>query len=335
MRRMAAGLLAGVLAAACGGAPAPASSGTQQPEHVTVAWVAKVANMAPALVAFDAGYFREQGLDVDLSFINSSPNGIASLLAGETNFLQVAGTAVVTSATQAKDATQSPVLIIGTVNRAVWKLMAGKSITSTVQLKGKTLCITRFGTADAIALNLYLKRVNIDPAHDVTVISGGSIEGCVAALEANRAAAGVFSTPVTALLASKGFLALADFAKENIQIQQLGVAVTRGYAKSHPDTVLKFARAYIQGIHRFKTDKAFAEKVMAKYLGTTDQAQLDDAFQTYQDVFEKVPIPSDQSLQSTIDTLPEARGKSPRDFYDPSFVQKLQQQGFIKQIYGS
>lgn len=320
---------------ACGGSgPAPAASAVPL-EHVNVAWVAKVANMAPALVAYEAGYFKGQGLDVSLNFINSSPNGIASLLAGETDFLQVAGTAVVTSATQAKDSSKAPVLVIGAVNRAVWKLMANKSLTSPSQLKGKVICITRAGTADAIALSLYLKRIGLDPAHDVTVLAGGSIEACVAAMESNRVASGVFSTPVTALLSSKGYAVLGDFGKENIQIQQLGVAVSRAYAQAHRQTVLKFTRAYIQGIHRFKTDRAFAEQVMRKYLDTTDQVQLDDAFNTYKDVFEKVPIPSDASLQSIIDTVPEAKGKSPGDFVNPSVVQKLQQQGFIKQVYGT
>lgn len=336
MRRAAVLILSSLLGAAACGASAPAPAASAAPlERVNVAWVAKVANMAPALVAYDAGYFRNQGLDVNLSFINSSPNGIASLLAGETDFLQVAGTAVVTSATQAKDSSRAPVLIIGTVNRAVWKLMANRSLTSPSQLKGRVVCITRAGTADAIALNLYLKRVGLDPAHDVTVLAGGSIEGCAAAMESNRVAAGVFSTPFTALLASKGYAVLGDFRQEGIQVQQLGVAVTRAYAQAHQRTVLEFTRAYIQGIHRFKTDRAFAQQVMRRYLDTTDQAQLDDAFRTYQDVFEKVPIPSDASLQSIIDTVPDAKGRSPNDFVDPSFVQKLQQQGFIKQVYGS
>ncbi len=336
MKKLPLATLAGVLfAVSCGGSSAGTPTSSAPPEHIRLAWVAKVANMAPALVAFEAGYFKQQGLDVELSYINSSPNGIAALLAGETDFLQVAGTAVVTSATQAKDSTKAPTLIVGTVNRAVWKLMANKSVTSLAQLKGKTLCITRAGTADAIALNLYLKRVGLDPSRDVTILAGGSIEGCVATMEANRAAAGVFSTPATAVLAGRGFVPLADFAKEQIEIQQLGVAVTRGYAQSHKQTVLKFVRAYIQGIHRFKIDRAFAGQVMTKYLGTTEPAELDDAFQTYKDIFEKVPIPTDVSLQNVIDTLPEAKGRAPADFYDPSFVKKLEQDGFIKQVYGS
>ena len=326
----------GLLLASCGGSSPQGGAATAVPlEQVKVMWVAKVANMAPALVAHEAGYFKQQDLDVNLSYVNGSPTGMAALLAGEADFLQVAGTAVVTSASASSDSAKTPTLIIGTVNRAVWKLMGSKSITNVDQLRGKTLCITRAGTADSIALNLYLKRVNLDPSRDVTIISGGSIEGCVATLEANRAAAGVFSTPATATLASHGFGTLADFAKEGIEIQQLGVAVTKGYAQAHTATVLKFTKAYIQGIHRFKTDKPFAQKVMTKYLGTTDQAELTDAYDTYKDVFEKVPVPTAASLQSIIDTIPQAKGRSPSDFTDPSFVRKLQQDGFIKQVYGS
>ena len=319
---------------ACGTA-APTTSATPAGlQKVKAVWVAKVANMAPALVAADAGYFKEQGLDMDLSFINSSPNGMAALLSGEVDFLQAAGTAVVTAAVGQQENARKPVLIIGTVNQSVWKLMVQKDITSVDQLKGKTLCITRAGTADEIALRLYLKRINIDPSKDVTIISGGSIEGCVATMTSNRAAGGVFSTPMTAILQSRGFSVLVDFAKENIQLQQLGVAVTRGYADAHADTVLRFTKAYIQGIHRFKTDQKFAAQTMSKYLGIDDKVQLDDAFNTYKDVFEKVPLPTDAALQNVIDTVPQAKGLAPASFVEPRFVKQLELEGFIKKVYG-
>jgi taurine transport system substrate-binding protein len=336
MRRLAAAVMlltAGLQA--CGSAqPSGASTGPLQ--RVKVLWVAKVANMAPAWVAYEADYFRGQGLEVDLSYVNGSPTGMAALISGDTDILQVAGTAVVTAAASSQDSARKPVLIVGTVNQSVWKLMVQQGITSVAQLKGKTLCITRAGTADEIALKLYVKRQNLDPAKDVTIISGNSIEGCAATIESNRAAGGVFSTPFTALLQSKGYKVLVDFAKENIQLQQLGVAVTKGYADQHPDIVLRFVKAYIEGIHRFKTDKVFAQRVMSmtKYLGLTDQLQLDDAFTTYKEIFEKVPLPSDAALQNVIDNVPQAKGMAPAAFVEPRFVKQLEREGFIKRVYG-
>jgi ABC-type nitrate/sulfonate/bicarbonate transport system substrate-binding protein len=144
----------------------------------------------------------------------------------------------------------------------------------------------------------------------------------------------MLSTPFTALLQGAGFKPLVDFAKEKIKLQQLGVNTTNGYIQSHPDTLLRFTRAYIQGIHRFKTDRAFAQQTIRTYLDTTDQTQLDDAFDTYRDVFEEVPLPSAEAFQNVIDTVPEAKSIKASDVMESRFVQQLQQDGFIKKLYG-
>ena len=312
-------------------APTPAAA----LEHVNMMWVAKVANMAPAWVALDAGYYREQGLDVELSYANGSLVGMAALLSGQIDVLEAAGTAVVTAAASTQDAVKKPVQFIGTVNDAVFKLMVNSSIGSLDELRGKTLCISKAGSADEIALKLYLQRSHLDPAHDVSIVTSGSLEGCAASLQAQQSAGSMLSTPFTVLLQDAGFKPLVDFAKEKIKLQQLGVATTAGYAQAHPDVVLRFTRAYIQGIHRFKTDKAFAEEAMRKYLDDADQRQLDDAFETYRDAFEQVPLPSAEAFQSVIDTVPQAKGMSPSSVMEPRFVQQLEQDGFIKSVYGS
>ncbi len=317
--------------AAAASAPAPAGPA----QKIRVVWAAKVANMAPAWVAQEAGYFKEQGLEAELSFVNGSPAGMAALLSGDADFLQAAGTATVTAAAGTSESDKRPELVIGTVNNAVFKLMVHSDVTSVDQLKGKTLCISRPGTADEVALRLYLQRNRYDPNKDMVLFAGGSLEGCVAAMEAQKADAFMASTPLTALLEQRGYRSLVDFAREKIQLQQLGVSVTQGYARAHPDTVTRFTKAYVEALHRFKVDKAFAEQVMGKYLELADQAQLDDAWQTYRDAFEQVPIPSDESIQNVIDTVPQAKGMAPSTFVDPRFVRDLEQSGFIKSVYGS
>jgi NitT/TauT family transport system substrate-binding protein len=282
----------------------------------------------------DGGYFRQQGLDVDMSYVNGSPSGMAAMVAGGVDFLEVAGTAVVSAGAATTDSGKRPVTIIGTVNKGVFKLMVAKSITSPEQLKGKALCITKAGTADEAALRTYLKRQNLSD-RDITIRSGGSIEGCVATIQAGGAAGGIFSTPNTAILEQKGFSVLADFAKLNIEFQQLGVAVLKSYADTHRDQIERFTKAYIQGIHRFKVDREFAQKAMGKYLDITDKFQLDDAYDTYKDVFEKVPVPSDAAVQAVIDATPQAKGTTVAAYIDTRFVTKIEKDGFIKQVYGS
>jgi len=312
--------------------PSPSPSPLQK---VKALWVAKVANMAPALVAQEAGYFREEGLDLSLDYVNGSPIGMAALVSGEVDFLQVAGSAVVTAAASAPSDPRSPVLIIGTVNKSVFKLMVAKGITSVEQLRGKTLFVSRPGTADEFTLKAFLRQNKLDPDKDVTILAAGSLEAAVAALDAKRGEAGVFSSPLTALLQSKGYVTLVDFATQDLPLLQLGAATTRAYAAAHPDTVTRFVRAYIRGIHRFKTDKAFAQKVMAKSLDISDQAQLDDAFDTYKDVFEKVPLPSEAAVKGVIDQVAQAKGLLPSAFIDDRFVKQVQADGFITRLYGN
>jgi len=304
-------------------------------QKVKALWVAKVANMAPALLAQEAGYFRDEGLDMSLDYVNGSPIGMAALVSGEIDFLQVAGSAVVTAAASAPADPKSPVLIIGTVNKSVFKLMVAKDITSVDQLRGKTLFVSRAGTADEFTLKAFLRQNKIDPDKDVTILAAGSLEAAVAALDAKRGDAGVFSSPLTALLQSKGYVTLVDFAKQDLPLLQLGAATTRGYAAAHSDTVGRFVQAYIRGIHRFKTDKAFAQKVMSKSLDISDQAQLDDAYDTYKDVFEKIPLPSEAAVKGVIDQVPQAKGKAPSEFIDDRFVKQVQASGFIAKLYGN
>lgn len=296
-------------------------------------WVAKVANMAPALVAQDAGYFAEQGLDVDISYANGSPIGMAALLSGQIDILQAAGTAVVTATAGTQDPVKQPVQFIGTVNDAVFKLLVDPSISSLNDLKGKPLCTSRPGSADDISLRLYLQRQHFD-INDLTVIASGSIEGCAASLQAHQTAGSLVSTPFTALLQSAGFKVLVDFASEKIKLQQLGVATTAGYIQSHPDVLQRFTRAYIQGIHRFKTDKAFAEGILRKYMDVVDQAQLDDGYETYRTVFEEDPLPNVEAFQNVINAVPEAKNITPQQVMELKFVQQLESEGFIKSLYG-
>lgn len=105
--------------------------------------------------------------------------------------------------------------------------------------------------------------------------------------------ASLATPPGNVILEQAGLVQLVDLAQAKIPLQQLGVAVTDGYAQAHPDTVLRFTKAYIEAIHRWKTDKTFAEDEMRTYLATNDQAQLDDSYDAYKDVFEKMPIATD------------------------------------------
>src|SRR5207249_1292367 len=53
---------------------------------------------------------------------------------------------------------------------------------------------------------------------------------------------------------------------------------TRRFARSRPDVVLRYVRAYAQGVYRFRADGKFGIEVIRKYSGETDREILEASY---------------------------------------------------------
>jgi len=60
---------------------------------------------------------------------------------------------------------------------------------------------------------------------------------------------------------------------------------------THRDTVRKFARALVEGIHIYKTQKEFSKEVIAKYVKTDDAEALEDSYQFFSRLVPAKPLP--------------------------------------------
>ncbi|HLN82585.1 MAG TPA: hypothetical protein VK355_03140, partial [Candidatus Binatia bacterium] len=121
--------------------------------------------------------------------------------------------------------------------------------------------------------------------------------------------------------------------------QSTGVATTRRFIRENPDMVRKYVRSQIEAVHRIKTDRETAQRVLVKYLGPQDKQILE---KTYDDISsdEKLPpkqYPTLEGLKTIIDPLAEtdakAKAAKPEDFVDMSFIRELEQSGYIDSLY--
>ena len=124
-----------------------------------------------------------------------------------------------------------------------------------------------------------------------------------------------------------------------IDYQGAGVVTTRSYMREAPDVVRRYVRAYVEGLHRFKTDKNFAVKVIGKYSRIKDQEALEETYQHYAvKIMPKVPYPTIRGIQMVLDEIgsrtPKAKSLAPESFIDISYLKELEQTGFIKKLYG-
>lgn len=312
-----------------------AESAADRPlEKVTIAYSSISGNMAPLWITQDRGFFRKYGLDVQLVFIESGTTTVQSLISKDVTLAQMAGAGVVQSRLRGSDV----VMIAGVINTLTFKFYVDKNIKQPDQLKGKTLAVTRFGSSTDFALRYALERYGLAPEKDVAILQAGSMPAIIAALETGKIQGAMLSAPFTLRAKNMGFPLMADLQMLGLEYQHTGLATTQALIKSRPDLVRSAMKAYVEGIHYYKTHRAESLAVLAKYLKTTDTDILTDV---YEDVGLRLtaekPYPTlrgiDIMLRELATTNPKATAARPEEFVDLTFIKELDTSGFVDRLY--
>ncbi|MGH7796845.1 MAG: ABC transporter substrate-binding protein [Candidatus Binatia bacterium] len=317
------------------GSASPAEHAPERPlEKVTIAYSSMSGNMAPLWITHERGFFRKYGLDVQLVFIASGSTTVQSLVSKDVAFAQMAGAAVLQSHLSGSDV----VMIAGVINTLTFKFFVDKSIKQPDQLKGKTVAVTRYGSSTDFALRYALERYGLTPEKDVSILQAGNMPAIVAALENGRIQGAMLSAPFTLKAKAMGFPLMADLQMLGLEYQHTGLATTQALIKSRPDLVHNAMKAYVEGIHYYKTHRAESFAILAKYLKTDDTEVLTEV---YDDVGLKLtaekPYPTLRGIEIMLRELaaknPKTSAARPEDFVDLSFVKELDRTGFIDRLY--
>ena len=300
-----------------------------------VAYPTTVGSMAVLWVTKEARLFEKQGLEVELIYVAGSSRVVQAMLAKDIPISEIAIPAVI----QANLAGADLVMLAGPNHKPGQKVMVKPDIKRREDLKGKKIGITRFGTSDDFLLRYVLGQWNLQPERDVALIQMGGSQEILAGLASRGIDGGMLSSPLHLQAAKLGYSVLTDLSAIGVDYQGAGVVTTRSYMKEMPDTVRRYLRAYVEGLHRFKSDKNFALKVIAKYSRITDAEALDETYQHYAiKVMPKVPYPTIRGIQMVLDEIgsrtPKARNLAPESFLDVSYLRDLERTGFIKTLYG-
>ena len=300
-------------------------------ETVHIAYSSISGAMAPLWMAHDYGFFRAQGLDVQLLYIGGGSVATQALLGGDVQFVRLGANAVVQASLRGANLK----MIANTINTLVFSLMSRPEIQSAKELKGKKVGVTRLGGSTDFALELALKKWGLRRGSDVAVIQTGGMPQLLGAMTGGIVDAGVISPPTNLTAAKLGLKELVDFGDIGIVYPNSPLATTQNFLEKNRSLSLRFLRAYCEGIHRMRTNRDVAIKVLAKYTKVQDAEILGELYRIYGvkylEAIPKVRLDAvDEVLRSEVKTSTPVKAA---DFVDNSLVTELEQQGFFQTLY--
>jgi len=302
-------------------------------ERLRVAWAGGASNAAVWIVQ-EKGLLKKQGVNAEFISVNASPMALQAMIAGEVDVIVTSVTTLVNSRLTGADV----VMILSIVPTFPAHIVTPKTVTDIKQLKGKTGGVGRAGTTTEIGMRLGLGRLGIDPNTDVKLVPVGATADALAALSKGLVQFSILVEPFVREAEKLGFKSLVDIGALNIPFHWNGVLTREATIRSKGSLMAKFARALVEAIHIFKTDKDTTVKIISKFTRITNPDSLERTHQAFAGLLPETPSPSPQGVKTYLDYVaasrPEAARINPKEFVDLSVVQEVQASGLIRQLYG-
>lgn len=237
------------------GAALPAEADTLKLAHST--WV----GYGPFYVARDKGFFKEEGVDIELVIMEDTPAKMGALQAGQIDLV-------------ASTADEFPIYMPpGKMLRYVMAvdnskggdgIVARKEITSIADLKGKKVAFET-GSVSQFFFDAVLKQNGLSEA-DVEVVNMTATDAGVAFVAGQVDAAVTWEPALSQGANSKDGHLLLSSADQPGLITDV-VAVTPETAAAHQDEIKAFVRAWYRALDFIKSNPDEANQIMAGGVG--------------------------------------------------------------------
>ena len=238
----------------------------QQLRKVHVAILAITPAAAPFAIAKDRGYYREEGLDVDL-IVMPSAVGIQALIGGNVSFSTQGGAGLLPALRGA------PIrLLFSAYRRPMYWLYARAEIRSVGDLKGKKVGVSSIGSGPDSLLRDVLKKQGLEGGRDVVILPVGSGIARFYALQAGSVDAAMLSIPANFMAQEGGYRQLVSFIDQDMVELQGSILASLQLLESEPALAEKFLRGSVKGFRILRDNRAVTTQVLVRFLKLKEDA---------------------------------------------------------------
>jgi len=276
-------------------------------------------------IAEGAGFFKDEGLDVETVQVPSGTQQLAAILGGSADAAPTNLEQVIRSYARGSDMVAMSriydifpyVLVLS--NKAIAKsgIKDGMPIDEKVKrLKGLKIGITSVGSGtDSFIRSLLLAR-GMSPDKEITVQPMGSADGMLTALQKGLIDGFSFIPPYSEIPAQQGYGKvvidpITGEVPELKDVPYMVVATSRRHLQSAPKTMLAITRAYTRAIKLLQDDPDRARQLVRKYLRAADDKTFNAVFQKYIAALPANPVITRSQVQNMVNWMNFSKAQKP------------------------
>jgi ABC-type nitrate/sulfonate/bicarbonate transport system substrate-binding protein len=270
-------------------------------------------------VAKYQGYFKDEGLDVEVLQMNANVS-VAALAAGNVDYNLILQS-VVTANLRGL-----PLKIAGIlIERPNHVVVAHPSIQKFADLKNKKIAISSFGSLVDILARLTAAYFNLDPRSEVQYVAAGSSSARVAQLQAGVVQAAFVTPPGNLRAEAMGFKTLLRI-RDLFPFPVNGIGLTEQKLKNNRDEVKKIVRALLRANRYIINNPKGAVKILSDW-GRTKPEVAEDAYNDNAKNYSRNLLVSKATLENVIEStrwnVESKKNVAVDDIFDFSLVREL------------
>lgn len=281
-----------------------------QTQKVKVGEVTRSVFYAPQYVAFEKGFFKEEGLDVELQTTSGGDKTMTALLSGA---VDVALVGAETSIYVYQQGSDDPVINFAQLTQTDGTFLVSREDVGEFdwdKLKGSVFLGQRKGGMPQMAGEFTLRKQGIDPHQDLELIQNIDYANITAAFISGTGQFVQLFEPQASIIEREGKgHVIASFGTESGKLPYTVFMTKQNYIKDHPEVVQKFTNAIHQAQRwvREHTPEETATTI-APFFKDTDQDILASSVKRYleQGTYAETPALAEDAWNNLLDVMESA-----------------------------
>jgi ABC-type nitrate/sulfonate/bicarbonate transport system substrate-binding protein len=314
----------------------PGSQAPSVQNRVVISHSGMNARYAHLWMAQERGFFAKYGMDTDVIFVRTGPIQVASVASGDVQIGYAPGVTVLGAAAEGARLK----IMAGFNNRITHDLVGRPGMKSMEDLKRKRFGIQSIGGSLWLSAMLGLEKFGLDPGRDdIKILVIGDQTVLTQALETGTIDVAPLDTVFSRRLNEKGFPILAELYGMNIPALGNVVMGTQSYFDQHPDVAEGILRGLIESLafSLSPANKSITLKTLMKRLKITDASTAEQGYADFAKTVDRRPYPSLDGLRNIQRLMkprnPKLEKVRPEDVIDDRILRKLDESGFITDMY--